>query len=360
MRWEIPVIPNKTKLTPPKYKPIIAAFTLLIGGIYTYSLTLSAEQKAHLLLLTVPAILLIGFILLAFLYIRYQHSLMTHDNWENEKDLTKSQWQSWSQSSIMSIANVIYTPDKQGTDVFLTHSGDIPMFPEKPRPLLQEIDEELFSEIHQKIEKQCKNYRNTLSVIYLICHSGINSPDVLVFNQWHLKPILLSSFEPLFLNYDNENRNTFLVVTIQQDDAYSHFVSAQLFSQDNKICQSANQLIAIERVMTFDSNAFGTEFNKFVNYSGISRKNFFQTWLSNISQPQTEIVLLGYAENQIDFNRARPINSINLSYAKAHPNAFFTYLSLVSDIAQKTKTDQVLVHITPDNTGYAVYISDRS
>lgn len=360
MRWEIPVIPNKTKLTPPKYKPIIAIFTLLIGGIYTYSLTLSTEQKIRLLLLTIPAILLIGFIFLAFLYIRYQHSLMTYGHWEKEKEVTKSQWKAWCQSSIMSIANVIYTPDKQGTDVFFTRPEDVPMFPEKPRPLLQDIDEKLFSEIHNKLEEQCKNYQNTLSEIYLICHNPILNSDKLIFNQWALKPILLSSFEPLFLNYDNDDRNTFLVITIQQDNTYSQFVSAQLFSQDNKMCQSANKLIAIERVMTFDSDSFDTEFNKFVNYSGISRKNLFQTWLSNISQPQTEMVLLDYAESQIDFNRVHPINSIDLSYAKPHPNALFTYLSLVSDIAQKTKTDQVLVHITPDNTGYAVYISNRS
>lgn len=360
MRWEIPVIPNKTKLNPPKYKPIIAIFAFLIGGIYTYSLTLSAEQKTRLLLFTVPVILLIGFIFLAFLYIRYQHSLMTYDNWENEKDITKSQWQAWCQSSLMSIANVIYTPDKQGTDVFLTHPEDIPMFPEKPRPLLQEIDEKLFSEIHHKLQQQYKNYQNTLSVIYLICHTPIFPINKLIFDQWFLKPIQLSSFESIFLNYDNNNENTFLVITVQQDDEHSQFVSAQLFSQDNKICKSLNQLIAIERIMTFDSTEFDIEFNKFIHYSGISRKNFFQTWISNISQAQTEKILLDYADNQIEFNRTHPINSIELSYAKTHPNAFFTYLSLVSEIAKKTKTDQILVHITPENTGYAVYISDRS
>lgn len=118
MYWKIPSIPNKTPIKKPNYKIIFIFFVTIITAIYTYSVTLSAEQRIQLFFITFPIIALLFFTCISFLYVRYQHSVITCHNWEKEKEITKNEWQAWCQSSITSIANVIYTPDKDGTDVF--------------------------------------------------------------------------------------------------------------------------------------------------------------------------------------------------------------------------------------------------
>ncbi|EJD6615777.1 hypothetical protein M0L22_RS20790 [Providencia rettgeri] len=357
MYWKIPTIPDKTLLTKPNYKIVVVFFTTLAAAIYMYGATLPTEQKTRLFLFSLPVVALLFFLSISFLYIRYQHAVITFDNWEKEKEITKQEWQAWCQSSISSIANVIYTPDKDGTDVFLKESEAIPMFPDKPRRLFNnlQLDENFITAIDLQLEKQCPNYRFYLTTIYILDNNSDDS-DVLIYNQWHLKPIKPSLYKDIFSIYENKINDTFLVITIQSASQFSEFISAQLFSNDDKLINSSRARIEIERIMEFDNQDIDNDIVKYIDYSGISKKDKFQTWLTENQQDIVDNVLITYTEKNIEFDKTIPIRSLALSYSTPHPNAFLTYLSLVTEISLKTKTDQVLIHSNPHGANYAVYI----
>lgn len=357
MYWKIPSIPNKTPIEKPNYKVILFFFVTIVAAVYAYSVTLSAEQKTRLLFIAFPIIALLFFACISFLYVRYQHSVITCHNWEKEKEITKREWQAWCQSSISSIANVIYTPDKDGTDVFLKEAEAIPMFPDKPRRLFNnlQLDENFITAIDLQLEKQCPNYRFYLTTIYILDNNSDDS-DVLIYNQWHLKPIKPSLYKDIFSIYENKINDTFLVITIQSASQFSEFISAQLFSNDDKLINSSRARIEIERIMEFDNQDIDNDIVKYIDYSGISKKDKFQTWITESQQDIVDNVLITYTEKNIEFDKTIPIRSLALSYSTPHPNAFFTYLSLVTEISLKTKLDQVLIHPNPHGASYAVYI----
>lgn len=110
----------------------------------------------------------------------------------------KNEWQAWCQSSITSIANVIYTPDKDGTDVFLQKAEAVPMFPDKPRRLFNNIqlDQNLIVAIDGQLERQCPNYRFYLSKIYIF--DSNNSNENLIYENWQIKPIKSPRYQDVF------------------------------------------------------------------------------------------------------------------------------------------------------------------
>lgn len=359
MYWKIPSIPNKTPIEKPNYKIIFIFFVTIITAIYTYSVTLTAEQKTRLLFITFPIIALLFFTCISFLYVRYQHSVITCHNWEKEKEITKKEWQAWCQSSITSIANVIYTPDKDGTDVFLQKAEAVPMFPDKPRRLFNNIqlDKNLIVAIDEQLERQCPNYRFYLSKIYIFDSNNSNSNENLIYENWQIKPIKSPRYQDVFSIYDDiEQSDTFLIVTIQSKAEYSEFISAQLFSTNSKVISLNNARIKVERIMEIDIQSIDDEIIKYIDYSGISKKNKFQTWITDNKQDLVDKLLITYTEKNIEFDKHNPIHSLALSYSIPHSNAFLTYLSLVSEISSKTETDQVLIHPNPYGASYAVYI----
>nr|ELR5252160.1 hypothetical protein [Providencia rettgeri] len=359
MYWKIPSIPNKTPIEKPNYKVILFFFVTIVASVYAYSVTLSAEQKTRLLFIAFPIIALLFFACISFLYVRYQHSVITCHNWEKEKEITKREWQAWCQSSVISIANVIYTPDKDSTDVFLQEAESIPMFPDKPRQLFknQKIDEATMLEIDQKLENQCPSYRFYLTKIYILDNNiNTNNSDTLIYNQWQLKPIKSPLYKDIFSIYENKRSDTFLIITIQSTSQFSEFISAQLLSNDDKLINSSRSRIEIERIMEFDNQDIDNDIVKYVDYSGISRKNTFQTWITESQQDIVDNVLITYTEKNIEFDKAIPIRSLALSYSTPHPNAFLTYLSLVTEVSLKTELDQVLISPNPHGASYAVYI----
>ncbi|SUC35951.1 Uncharacterised protein [Providencia rustigianii] len=358
MYWKIPSVPDKTPRKKPNYKILITFFVAIVTAIYAYGITLPTEQKLRLFIITLPITTLLFLVCFSFLYIRYQHSVITCDNWEKEKKITEMEWQRWCQSSITSLAYFNYTPDKEGADVFLKDSESIPMFPDKPRQLFnnQRIDEDLFSIIDKNLEKQCPNYRVYLSKIYIFDNENRFDSDTLVYNQWHLKPIEPSSYQTLFSAYDAKQEDTFLIITIQSESNFSQFVSAQLFSTSSQLINSSNSRVNIERIMEIDMHDIDNEIIKFINYSGISRKHRFQTWVTESKQTIIDSILINYSDKKIEFDKRHPIYSLGLSYSAPHPNAFLSYLSLVSEIATKSGTDQVLIHSNTNGSSYAVYI----
>lgn len=359
MYWKIPTIPDKTLLTKPNYKIVVVFFTTLAAAIYMYGATLPTEQKTRLFLFSLPVVALLFFLSISSLYIRYQHAVITFDNWEKEKEITKQEWQAWCQSSISSIANVIYTPDKDGTDVFLKEAEAIPMFPDKPRRLFNnlQLDENFITAIDLQLEKQSPLYRSYLSKIYLFDSNDSISNENLIYEHWQLKPIRSPRYQDIFSAYDDTEQNKmFLIVTIQSQAKYSEFISAQLFSTNQQFMNSNNVNVKVERVMEIDTQDIDNEIVKYVDYSGISRKDTFQTWITESQQDIVDNVLITYTEKNIEFDKSIPIRSFALSYSTPHPNAFFTYLSLVTEISLKTKLDQVLIHPNPHGASYAVYI----
>lgn len=359
MYWQIPTIPDKISLPRPNYKIVVVFFATIATAIYTFGITLFTEQKTHLFLFSFPIVALLFFLSISFLYIRYQHSVITSKNWEKEKKITKKEWQMWCQSSIISLANVIYTPDKEGAGVFLKDVETVPMFPDKPRRLFNnlQIDENLIATIDVQLEKQCPNYRFYLSKIYIFDSSNRYNSELLIYNQWHIKPIKFPLYKDVFSAYDNVKQNdTFLIVTIQSQLEYSEFVSAQLFSTDSKLVNSNNTGIKVERIMEIDNQNIDNEIVKYIDYSGISKRNKFQTWITTIKQDLVDKILITYTEKNIEFDKHHPIHSLALSYSTPHPNAFLTYLSLLTEVSSKTETDQVLIHLNTDDASYAVYI----
>ncbi|HGF6560237.1 TPA: hypothetical protein ACF2YT_001131 [Providencia alcalifaciens] len=358
MHWKIPSIPDKTPRKNPSYKVLIAFFIGIVTAIYAYGVTLPTEQKMRLFIITLPVTALLFLACFSFLYIRYQHSVITCNNWEKEKKITEMEWQHWCQSSITSLGYVNYTPDKDGAGVFLKDDESIPMFPDKPRQLFnkQKTDEDLFSKIDKNLEKQCPNYRVYLSNIYIFDNENRVDNNLLIYNQWHLKPTESSSYQTIFSAYDTKHEDTFLIITIQSEPKFSQFVSAQLFSTNNQLINPSHSRVSIERIMEIDMQDIDNEIIKFINYSGISRKHRFQTWVTEPKQDIIDSILINYSDKKIEFDKHRPIYSLALSYSVPHPNAFLSYLSLVSEIAKKSGTDQVLIHSNTNGSSYAVYI----
>ncbi|EKT64488.1 hypothetical protein [Providencia burhodogranariea] len=359
MYWEIPIIPDKTIIKKPKYNIIISFYIVVITAIYIYGSSLVTEQKISLFIYLIPTVTLFFFFILGFLFIRHQHSIVTYTNWEQEKQETKNEWQAWCQLSIMSLANVIYTPDKEGTNVFLMDTESLPMYPDKPRSFseYQGLDTTLLSNIDKEIEKQCPHYRQFLSKIYLLHDGKSENIEDMIFKLWDFHSIKILDHQDILL--DNEENETFLIVTIQSQKNYSEFISAQLFSSEEKLIHHAEKCTAIERVMTINTQDIDNEINKYIDYSGISQKEHFQTWISNGKQPVIDKIILSYSDKNVEFDTKHPIYSLDLSYSKPHKNAFFTYLSLLTDISNKTNQDQVLIHFNQDDSGYAVYIRNR-
>lgn len=170
MYWKIPAIPDKTPRKNPSYKILIACFIGIVTAIYAYGVTLPTEQKMRLFIITLPVTALLFLAWFSFLYIRYQHSVITSDNWEKEKKITEMEWQHWCQSSITSLGYVNYTPDKDGADVFLKDNESIPMFPNKPRQLFNK--KKLMKTFFQKLIKTLKS---SVQTIEYICQTFISS-----------------------------------------------------------------------------------------------------------------------------------------------------------------------------------------
>ncbi|MTC59029.1 hypothetical protein GKR50_03235 [Providencia rustigianii] len=78
--------------------------------------------------------------------------------------------------------------------------------------------------------------------------------------------------------------------------------------------------------------------------------------LRESKQALIDNILINYSDKKIELDKQHPIYSLGLSYSAPHPNAFLSYLSLVSEIATKSGTDQVLIHSNTNGSSYAVYI----
>ncbi|MDC9769035.1 hypothetical protein [Proteus mirabilis] len=268
-------------------------------------------------------------------------------------------WKNWCQSSINLIGNVIYTPDKEGAGIFFMDVESIPMYPSKPRNLFNKIkiDKNLLLDINKKLQEQSIDYNYFLSKIYLITENNFSYLSDIVYQQWDLVPIKPTDYNDIF---SSKNKNeTYLILTVQSKSEYSHFVSAQLFSNEEKLMNNSSKKISLERIMEFKSKDFDKEIRKYIEYSGISKRKEFQTWVSKNNQEGIEDIIITYYENNVYFDKKRPVWKLENYYSKPYKNSFLTYLSLVSEVSDISKQDQVLIHFNPDNSGCAVYIRNR-
>lgn len=354
MNWNIPPIANQAPPSAPKYTFIIIIFCLIMALIPLYNLISPLEKNINLRVV-MPLVFIFFAFALGFVYLLHRQALVSYSDWKNN---TQQQWQTWCQTSITSLANVIFTPDKEGADVFLLNQEQRPLFPNKPRKLAQEalFNQQFLADIDKQLEIQCPNYRTYLSTIYLF--DDKNTADK-IEQYWQLKPILSPDYQYLFSDDNYQNEKTFLIITLQHQPQYSEFISFQLFSNHAELVNANSAGVNIERIMPITPETLDQAITDFIDYSGIANGHLFQTWITKTKQAVIEKIIIAYTQKEIAFNKNDPITSLDLFYSTPHPNAFLTYLSLISDIAIKTKTHQSLIHLNTENTGYAVYIKNR-
>lgn len=369
MGWPVPDIPEKSVIPAPRFGlwcivlvvMVISAslLALFIGRFSTYTPVLFyGALPAFLLWLCIFGVALN----------RHDQSGASAYSWHEESLETKWQWQQWSREQLAVVGNVLLTPEADGINSVLGPLPEIPMFPQKARPLWgekQDLSSRL-SMIDTQLEKQAAGYRHHLYTIYVLCSSALNRETIQesVFNQWQLVPEFVGSVDKIKeLNFDHQVRGFALILCLQQwpknrPQKFSEFISAQLICSPGFISENRYSVLAgLGRMMPLSAENQADDLDMLFEYNRLDVSELQHVWLSGDTE-NTAVNVSVYAQSrQWQLPVKKPVHYIDLTFGPPGELAFAVSLGMMVEAARSTSQNQLIIYQPPQASGWLCLIT---
>lgn len=369
MGWPIPEIPEKSAMPSPRYGlwcivlvamvVISSLLALFIGRFNTYTPSLFyGALPAFLLWLCIFGIVLN----------RHDQSGVSAYTWQRETQKTKSQWQRWSREQVAIVGNVLLSPEAQGVRSILGPLSEIPMFPQKARPLWGE-KQNLASRINiidEELQKQAPGYRHHLYTIYVLHSTALYRETIQtsVFNHWQLVPEFISSVDKIIeLNFEREVKGVALVLCLQywpdnRPQKFSELISAQLFCSPEFLNgKDFSYLAGLGRMMPLSPADLHNDLDMLFEYNQINFNELSHVWLSGETENTSAAVSVYAESHQWVLPGKNPVHYVDLTFGPPGELSFGVSLCMMVEAARCTSQNQLLIYQKTQSSGWLCLIT---
>lgn len=369
MGWPIPDIPEKSATPAPRYVfwCTVLAIMVICGSLLALFIGRFSTYAPVLLYGVLPAFLL-WLCIFGVVLNRHDQSGASAYAWHTETEVTKSQWQQWSQEQLAVVGNILLTPEVEGVNPVLGPLSEIPMFPQKARPLWgekQNLSSRL-SMIDAQLEKQADGYRQHLYTIYVLYSSGLHRESIesSVFSQWQLMPEFVASVDKIEeLNFDHEVKGLALILCLQhwpenRPQKISELISAQLICSPGFIREHKYSLLAgLGRMMPLSPNNLPDDLDMLFDYNTLNVNDVEHVWLSGDTE-NTSVAVSIYAEShQWVLPKKKPVHYIDLTFGPPGDLTFALSLSMMVQAVRTTSRNQLVISQQPHSSGWLCLIT---
>lgn len=369
MGWPIPDIPEKSAIPVPRYGLwcIVLAIMVISGSLLALFIGRFSTYIPVLFYGALPAFLF-WLCIFGVVLNRHDQSGASAYTWHEETEVTKAQWQQWSREQLAVVGNVLLTPEAEGVRSVLGPLSEIPMFPQKARPLCgekQNLSSRLIA-IDAQLEKQAIGYRHHLYTIYVLHSSALHRESIQssVFSQWQLMPEFVASIDQIKeLNFDHEVKGLALILCLQQwpenrPQKFSELVSAQLICSPGFIREHKYSLLAgLGRMMPLSPDNLPDDLDMLFDYNKLNVNDVEHVWLSG-NTDNTLVAVSIYAEShQWILPKKNPIHYVDLTFGPPGELAFAVSLSMMVEAARSTSRNQLIIYQKPQSSGWLCLIT---
>lgn len=369
MGWPIPEIPEKSVLPTPHFGRWVIAllFMLVTGLLIALFLGHFSTYLPALLYGALPAFLL-WLCLFGVVLNRYDQSSASVYSWNEESQKTKSQWQQWSRKQLAVVGNVLMTPEAEGVSSILGGLADIPMYPQKARPLWGEKQtlSSRLNLIDSQLEKQATGYRQHLYTIYILCSSRLHRETIesSVYNQWQLVPQFVTSVHEIdALNFESEIHGVSLILCFRhwpenRPQKTSEFISAQLISSPEFVAAHSYSILAgLGRMMPLSPGKLPDDLSMLFDYNKLTVNDVEHVWLSGDTE-NTAVHVSQYAEaHHWILPKKKPVHYIDLTFGPPGEFALGLSLSMMVEAIRSTHKNQLIIYQESQSSGWMCLVT---
>lgn len=369
MGWPIPEVPEKTTLPAPRYGRwfIVLVIMSVIGSLLALFIGRFNTYIPALLYGVLPAFLswlcIFGIVLN-----RYDQSGASAYTWHQETQETKSQWQQWSREQIAVVGNVLLTPEAEGVGAMLGPLSEIPMFPQKARPLWGENHNlaSRLNTIDENLEQQVPGYGHHLYTIYVMHSTALFRESIrkFVFNRWQLEPEFISSVDSMKeLNFECKVKGLALVLCLQywpenRPQAFSEFISAQLFCSPEFLSENDFPLLAgLGRMMPLSPGYLSNDLDMLFEYNRFDFNKLSHIWLSGETDVHSAAVSIYAEAHQWVLPKNKPVHYVDLTFGPPGELSFEVSLSMMVEAVRSTSQNQLIIYQGPQSSGWLCLIT---
>ncbi|MFC0228693.1 hypothetical protein [Serratia aquatilis] len=371
MAWPIPVIPEQPVLSPPRYGMWLVILVVIVVSC-SLSIIFIGNITAYgqLLLYGVLPGLLLWLCLFGVALNRYEQSSASAQAWKEETARTKAQWQQWSRAQLAVVGSVLLTPEAEGVSSVLGKLADIPMYPQKARPLfgsplslsvrLHEIDNQL--------ERQCPGYRHHLHTVYLLHAPKLPREPMIsaVHGQWGLVPDIIDDIGRVpILQLESEFSDVVLLLCLQHwpgsfPEKSSEFISAQLLASPTFAHAHTLSVIAgMGRMMPLIPGKLSADLDMLFDYTLLDRDQLQHVWLTGKAENTLADIALYAANHNWSLPKERPVHLIDLSFGPPGELSFGISLAMMAEAISKTSRDQLVICQAPQSSGWLCLVTSE-
>ncbi|NHB88430.1 hypothetical protein [Photorhabdus tasmaniensis] len=363
MSWPIPEIPELKPVAPLRYKLwFIILLLILVAGTLVYTFLKDTTDFVHAALYSSLPSFLVWLMLFGAALNRYEQYCMAAYAWEEASAETRFQWQQWSRKQLAVVGNIILTPEQQGMASLLGDSKDIPACPHRGRALFSPLRDipQLLDKIDQDFEKQCPGYRYLLRKVYLAESPSIDLSryQELISQRWKVQRVNIANRDEIDKLYNEATfEGLIMVIALQlwpaKDDreAYSEFVSAQLFSSTKFATQKKlNILAGMVRPLPSLPGEIIKDLHVLFEYNRIDKNNMKHLWVTGITNKvRTELMIYSY-DNSLSFSPENPIHLIDHSFGQPGPLSVFLTSAMLTEAIHLTNSDHIVINQLPEGS----------
>ncbi|EOY5383457.1 hypothetical protein ACP6OQ_003433 [Cronobacter dublinensis] len=369
MGWPVPDIPEKSVIPAPRFGLwcIVLAVMIISGSLLASFVGRFNTYTPVLFYGALPAFLL-WLCIFGVVLNRHDQSGASVYSWYEESQKTKWQWQQWSREQLAVVGSVLLTPEADGVNTVLGPLPEIPMFPQKARPLWgekQNLSSRL-STINAHLEKQATGYRHHLYTISVLCSSALNRETIraIVFEQWQLVPDFVGSLDEIKeLNFDYPVRGVTLILCLQlwpenRPQKFSEFISAQLVCSPAFIREKKYSVLAgLGRIMPLSTGNLTDDLDMLFEYNRLDVNALQHVWLSGDTE-NTSVNISVYAQSrQWPLPVKKPVHYIDLTFGPPGELAFEVSLGMLVEAAITTSQNQLVIYQSPQDSGWLCLIT---
>ncbi|ELQ6243300.1 hypothetical protein ACVRTC_003566 [Cronobacter sakazakii] len=369
MGWPVPEIPEKPVIPAPRFGLwcIVLAVMIISGSLLALFIGRFSTYTPVLFYGALPAFLL-WLCIFGVALNRHDQSGASVYFWHEESQETKRQWQQWSRKQLAVVGNVLLTPEADGVNPVLGPLSEIPLYPQKARPLWgekQNVSSRL-SMIDTHLEKQAAGYRHHLYTIYVLCSSALNRETIRtsVFNQWQLVPEFVGSVDKIKeLNFDHPVRGITLILSLQlwpenRPQKFSEIISAQLICSPGFIDGNRySVLTGLGRMMPLSAENLSDDLDILFEYNRLDFNDLQHVWLSGDTENMSVNVSVYAQSREWQLPVKKPVHYIDLTFGPPGELAFAVSLGMMVEAARNTLQNQLVIYQPSQASGWLCLIT---
>lgn len=364
MGWPIPEIPEKSAIPVPRYGRwfIVLATMVVIGSLLALFIGRFDTYTPALLYGALPAFFL-WLCIFGLVLNRHDQSGVSAYTWHEETRKTKSQWQLWSREQVAVVGNVLLTPEADGVSAILGPLSEIPMFPQKARPIWGDKQNlaSRFNTIDKELEQQSPVYRHHLYTIYILHSNALHRETIRssVFNCWQLEPEFISAIDNIKeLSFEQEIKGLALVLCLQywpdnRPQKFSELISAQLLCSPEFLSKNELPLLAgFGRMMPLSSEHLHEDLDMLFEYNKLHFNELSHVWLSGETENNSAAVSIYADSHQWSLPKKNPVHYVDLTFGPPGELSFGVSLSMMVEAVRSTSKNQLIIYQKPQSSGW--------